>query len=323
VSAVGTKLTIQDCEINDNVVTDGAGGGVGVESGPLTISNSTLSGNSAFGGGGGLFYATTSAKTVTITNSTISGNSGNEGAGILVGASSKATIRDSTISDNTAVEVVGSPPLGGGIFIDGKTLSVLDSTISGNVAEGSTSHGGGICNLNSTVTLNNVTVADNTAAIGGGIDTQASMSSITSGNSIIADNGATVSSADCAGTSNRRATICFSIRPAVRSAVRPRPTSLARTAPATAVPESARHDRDAGATGGFTRAQGGQPRQSQRQRWPLSADRSAWRKATHRQVRYRSLPTEFLTVGACHAADKPRVKHWRTRAKRLGYWPSG
>jgi len=49
------------------------------------------------------------------------------------------------------------------------------------------------------VTLNNVTVADNTAAIGGGIDTQARMSSITSGNSIIADNGATVSSADCAG----------------------------------------------------------------------------------------------------------------------------
>ncbi len=60
------------------------------------------------------------------------------------------------------------------------------------------SHGGGICNLASTVTLNNVTIAGNTASVGGGIDTQASMSFITSGNSIIADNTDTVSSADCA-----------------------------------------------------------------------------------------------------------------------------
>jgi hypothetical protein len=199
VSSLGTKLTIENCLITNNSVSDGAGGGVGMEVGSLTISNSTLSDNNAFGGGGGLFFATTSAKpTATIIDSTISGNSGNEGAGILIGASSKATIRGSTISGNTAVAVLGSPALGGGIFIDGKALNILDSTISGNVAEGPTSHGGGIDSLTATVTLNNVTIAGNTAAIGGGIDTHVGKS-FKSSNSIIAVNTGTTLAPDCDG----------------------------------------------------------------------------------------------------------------------------
>jgi hypothetical protein len=229
VSSIGTKLTIANCLITNNSVSDGAGGGVGMEVGSLTISNSTLSNNNAFGGGGGLFFATTSPKpSATITNSTITGNSANEGAGILIGASSKATIRGSTISGNTAVEVSGSPALGGGIFIDGKTLSVLDSTISGNLAEGSTSHGGGIDSLTATVTLNNVTISGNTAAIGGGIDTHVGKS-FKSSNSIIALNTGATLAPDCDGNLVSTATICCSIRPRVRSAVRPRPTSTART----------------------------------------------------------------------------------------------
>jgi len=199
VSSIGTKLTIENCLITNNSVSDGAGGGVGMEVGSLTISNSTLSNNNAFGGGGGLFFATISPKpSATITNSTISGNSANEGAGILIGASSKATIRSSTISGNTAVAVLGSPALGGGIFIDGKPLSVLDSTISDNVAQGPTSHGGGIDSLNATVTLNNVTISGNTAAIGGGIDTHVGKS-FKSSNSIIAINTGTTLAPDCDG----------------------------------------------------------------------------------------------------------------------------
>ena len=200
VSAVGTKLTIQDCEINDNVVTDGGGGGVGVEAGPLNVINSTVRDNNA-SGGGGLFFAS-AKKTATISDSTFRDNLANEGGGILIGGLAKATIRNSTIDDNQAAEVGLSPAIGGGIFVDGKSVTILDSTISDNLArtdQPMASHGGGICNLNSTVTLNNVTVADNAASVGGGIDTQASMSFITSGNSIIADNRATVSSADCAG----------------------------------------------------------------------------------------------------------------------------
>jgi hypothetical protein len=134
VRSVATKITIEDCLISGNAVPIGGGGGVGVEAGSLTIRNSTISDNSAFGGGGGLFFATTISKTATITNSTISGNSGNEGAGITVGAFSNATISSSTISGNTAFRIDGSEPLGGGIFVDGKSLTILDSTISGNLA---------------------------------------------------------------------------------------------------------------------------------------------------------------------------------------------
>ena len=229
VSSIGTKLTIANCLITNNAVSDGGGGGVGMEVGSLTISNSTLSNNDAFGGGGGLFFATTSPKpSATITNSTISGNSANEGADILIGASSKATIRSSTLNDNTAVEVVGSPALGGGIFIDGKALTILDSTISGNVAGGTTSHGGGIDSLNATVTLNNATILGNTAAVGGGstpTSARASRAAIRSSRSIPAPPWRRIATA----TWFRPATICFSIRPDVRLAARPRPTSTART----------------------------------------------------------------------------------------------
>jgi hypothetical protein len=200
VSAVGTKLTIQGCEINDNVVTDGGGGGVGVEAGPLTVINSTIRDNSA-SGGGGLFFAS-AEKTATISNSTIRDNLANEGGGIVVGGLGKATIRNSTIDDNQAEEVGGSPALGGGIFVDGKSVTILDSTISDNLArtdQALASHGGGIDNLNSMVTLNNVTIAENKASVGGGIDTHVGKSLISS-NSIIADNVDTVSSADCAGS---------------------------------------------------------------------------------------------------------------------------
>jgi len=171
VRSLATKTTIEDCLVTDNSVPDGGGGGVGVEAGSLTIINSTLSDNSALGGGGGLFFATTASKTVTITNSTISDNSANEGAGITVGAFSKATISNSTISGNTAFQIDGSEPLGGGIFVDGKSLTILDSTISDNLArtdQGMESHGGGIDSLEAAVTLNNVTIAGNTASVGAG-----------------------------------------------------------------------------------------------------------------------------------------------------------
>jgi len=204
VRSLATKTTIENCLVTDNSVPDGGGGGVGVEAGSLTISNSTLSDNSALGGGGGLFFATTTSKTATITNSTISGNTGNEGAGITVGALSKATIRNSTISGNIATEDDGSPPIGGGIFVDGKALTILDSTISGNLAQtglANPSRGGGIYSLEATVTLNNVTIADNTASNGGGIYTIETEpgKSFSSSNSIIADNTGALSAPDCAG----------------------------------------------------------------------------------------------------------------------------
>jgi Periplasmic copper-binding protein (NosD) len=204
VRSLATKTTIEDCFITGNSVPNGvgSGGGVAVADAPgpaqsLTISDSTISDNSASNDGGGLSFST--GGTATISNSRISGNSAGFGAGISVG-DSKVVIQNSTISGNTALSD------GAGIWIDGKALTILDSTISGNLSrtdQAMESHGGGINSLSTAVTLNNVTIASNTASVGGGIDAQLidahSGRTFSSSNSIIADNTGASSSPDCAG----------------------------------------------------------------------------------------------------------------------------
>jgi hypothetical protein len=78
-----TNSTLSGNSVNGVGVFPGAGGGI-FNSGTLNITNSTLSGNSANGvdgsGPGGGIYNT---GTVTLTNSTLSGNSANGGAGAL------------------------------------------------------------------------------------------------------------------------------------------------------------------------------------------------------------------------------------------------
>ncbi len=70
-------LTIVDSAVNDNLSTNGnppydfgSAGGIASFYGTVTITNSTISGNSASNDGGGILYG----GTLTITNSTISGN---------------------------------------------------------------------------------------------------------------------------------------------------------------------------------------------------------------------------------------------------------
>jgi len=113
----------------------GTGGGIDNKFGTtLTVTNSTISGNTAPNGGGGIY----SEGTLTVTNSTISGNHANSsfGGGIDQDASNPVTVINSTISGNTAFH-------GGGIGIQstGK-VTVTNSTISGNTA----TFGGGINN---------------------------------------------------------------------------------------------------------------------------------------------------------------------------------
>jgi uncharacterized repeat protein (TIGR01451 family) len=133
----------------------------------LTITNC----KAAFGGG---IY---NAGTLTVTNSTISGNSatgleirvGGAGGGIY---NDHATlrIRNSTLSGNSATggEFGGD---GGGIYNDDATLTISNSTLSDNSASNS---GGGIENVASnttaTLTVTNSTLSGNSASFfGGGI----------------------------------------------------------------------------------------------------------------------------------------------------------
>jgi len=178
-----SALTITDCTISGNTA-DGFGGGVcciGPNS-TLTITDSTISGNTAYDNGGGT-YCTGTNSILTITDSTISGNTAYNGGGIYcIGTSSTLTVTDSTISGNTVYD-------GGGIYCTGtnSTLTLTGSTISGNTVN---AFGGGIYNRSGISTLTNCTISGNNANGGGGIFNYSSSSLLTLTNCTVAENTA-------------------------------------------------------------------------------------------------------------------------------------
>ncbi len=145
------NLILQRTTVSGGISFD-FGGGL-ASYGALTLTNSTISNNSATGAGGGGVFDASGGGPLSVTNSTITGNSGSQGGGILC---SGGTITNSTISGNLAE---GG---GGGLFSNG-TSSVTNSTISGN-----TSISGAVANFG-TLTLTNTTISGNTASnVGGG-----------------------------------------------------------------------------------------------------------------------------------------------------------
>ena len=214
-SVILKRMTIRNGQAVD-------GGGV-YNSGNLTITSTTISGNSASGtptsgpGGGGIY----NVGTLTISNSTVSGNvatpgrmcnlfncrRSGAGGGIYNGAT--LTINKSTVSGNVANDVCflvfhPGPHIvcfggdGGGIYSFG-TLTIYNSTVSGNVARPGTAcylscftsgFGGGISS-SSTLTISNSTISGNSAYQGGGIDGSATLQ-----NSIVAHSPG----GNCSGT---------------------------------------------------------------------------------------------------------------------------
>ncbi len=129
------------------------GGGIG-NYGTLTLTNSTISGNSANYSGGGIYNY---CGTVTVIDSTITDNSANYSGGGIYSLLGPVAVGDSTILGNSADD-------GGGIYSTGQ-LTVTNSNISGNSA----TDGGGILNYEGTVTVTNSNISDNSADTGGGI----------------------------------------------------------------------------------------------------------------------------------------------------------
>ena len=182
--APGAELAIHDSIISDNASGFGGGGIHSSRSAPVTVTRSTVSGNTAshtwrgseavviHGNGGGI-----SAGDLTVVQSRIVGNEAAAYGGGLEGGT--VVVTRSTVADNRAGES------GGGIFTGHAEggLRVESSTLTGNYAKKS---GGGLRAAGAMpVEVNLSTIADNAAPTGGGLSTVAD---ITLHGSIVAMN---------------------------------------------------------------------------------------------------------------------------------------
>ncbi|MFN8420955.1 MAG: hypothetical protein U0528_17195 [Anaerolineae bacterium] len=144
-------LTLTNSTVSGNTATGTIGGGIRND-GTLTVIDTTVSGNSALFGGGIYSNGTLIVSRSTFNSNTASdsNNSGN-GGGIFVNQGT-ATVSNSTFSGNSALST------GGGIF-NGGALTVYNSTLYNNLA----SSGGNVMQFAGTVTLRNTIVANGTA----------------------------------------------------------------------------------------------------------------------------------------------------------------
>ena len=154
----------------------------------VTVTNGGGGGVDDPGDGGGILIS----GALTLVNSSVSGNraSGGSGGGISIGSGARLDLLGSTVSGNIAQ---ASFATGGGIHMVAETdLVATNSTISGNSAVAALpqdAFGGAIYANGYTITLNNVTIAGNTAGVGGGVYLTGADPLFT--NTILADNSGT------------------------------------------------------------------------------------------------------------------------------------
>ena len=182
-------LTLTDTTISDNSAS--RGGGISSDN-VLNGVNLTVSGNTSTFGGGGI----ESTGDLTLTATTIVNNatsiSGGGGGINQSGISANLTLTNTTISDNTAAIGGGLSQSTGGLVnvIMGSVISVISGNTANALGAGGISTGVG------TVTFTNSTISGNTATSGdggGGIMSTGGQTDFK--NTIIADNANT----DCQG----------------------------------------------------------------------------------------------------------------------------
>lgn len=164
----GGDLIIDGSTLEDNA-TRSYGGAIFVrDSGNLLVTNGcTISGNTAFRGGG--IYSNDS--TTTIQDSSVSGNYADRTGGGVQARRGTLSITGSTINDNGwepgQIGVAGYVDYGGGVFASRVTLEIIDSIIDGNYG----GYGGGGLRLENITgaRIDGVTISNNTASSGGGI----------------------------------------------------------------------------------------------------------------------------------------------------------
>lgn len=219
ISSACTDLTLSGMTISGGNVS-GNGGGVqstGPNGPSLLLDDILLSGNTASGLGGGLYLNNNSK--LTIRNSTLSGNTALSGGGICFFQNGSLMMDACTVSGNVSTRANGTG--GAGLYFAGNALTnppagfvpgvllVRSSTFDHNQAATS---GGGIQfeTTTGTLQLQNCTLSDNTAALGGGISLTAGTGSLLLQNVTVAGNTANATFAGGGGiwrTSNFANTI--------------------------------------------------------------------------------------------------------------------
>ena len=101
--SIGVTATLNSLIITQGLVSGANGGGI-YNSGTLTITNSTLSGNTADRGGG--IYNNTGS-TLHVTNSSILNNTTHNDGGGIYNLDGTLTLTDTTISDNVSANFGG------------------------------------------------------------------------------------------------------------------------------------------------------------------------------------------------------------------------
>jgi len=153
-----------------------SGGGISFFHGTCTIESCMVSGNEAFGYGGGIL--SWECNETTVNSCTITGNlSPSLGGGIYAGGYNEDeegtfTVSNCDVSNNLARDS------GGGIYCSRASCSISNCTITGNTVEGeSHSSGGGIlCRADDSAVIAGCTIRDNSATgrmgIGGGLNVE-------------------------------------------------------------------------------------------------------------------------------------------------------
>jgi len=185
---LGTTVTA--CVARDTRAADAAGGGL-YSAGTLTLSHSTVTGNTAtstarFGSGGGAFaHAAIDVEYSTVSGNTASGlQDVNFGGGLCVINAGTATSRisHSTLEGNRSNR--GAGLMISGIGNGGASITIENSTISGNTANDYAA----ALYIDGALTLTSSTIASNLSASGPGVEIADSAYAATFDSSIIAGN---------------------------------------------------------------------------------------------------------------------------------------
>src|SRR5262249_11956753 len=125
----------------------GYGGGL-MNQGTATVTNSAFTDNQATGGGAPAFAG-----------------AGLGGGIASFGPNPSLTVTGCTFTNNAAIDGAGFLAAGGGVFTVGGTLTLSNSTFTGNQAVGTATaaFGGGLGNLRATVSVSNCTFTGNMA----------------------------------------------------------------------------------------------------------------------------------------------------------------